>query len=739
MKHLANVSFLLVGVCALQSSAARLRAESDFTQSDASIGPSGEDPKGDGKASGSRPEYSLDRLVVKAGRAKDGSADQGYKVESSNTNGPWGAMKRLDTPYSVSAISSEMIENLGASSPDNLFRVNPLTQVNYPQARAGNVALSIRGFRFSTSTLEDGWRNTTGYGVFLEDKERVEVLTGLSGFLYGPANVGGLVNYVSKRPTAERLNSITIGNYGGSNYYVHGDFGGKIDPEGRLAYRVNLLGQDGDTAVDNQSIKKGLASAAIDWHATSKLLFQVNASHGHNRVEGLPNYWSRAAGVKTPAAPDPERLWTQKWTFSRLDSDKLGLNGAWTVNDILSVRAGYSHIENEREWHAINSTIKSDGTYGEVAKIQAPYRVIDNGFNGFLDAKFSTGSVLHKVTFGFYGNNNDNKYHGDASVDVTLAGSFSMSDPTYVAEPSYSVGAKPWYRKTKSNNRNWVLGDDVQFSEQWSAMVGLNRSNLLAQSYGTTGAAVANSNYDKTKLTPSLALIYKPVAWASFYANYMESMEQGTIVPISGSTTYTNAGTVLDPLKSVQYELGTKANLGGMALTAALFYIDKPNEFDRTNSDSTHTYVQDGREVHKGLELTASGRVVDSLTLTGGLTLFDAKVTKTNDPTLEGKIPMDVARQMVKLYAEYDLPCLHGLTVVGGAYYTGAFQANTANTDKLPAVTTGDLGLRYATTLLAKGLVLRLNSTNVTNKSYWTSNFYTGDPRNITFSAQVKF
>ncbi|WP_419673216.1 hypothetical protein [Aliarcobacter butzleri] len=46
-----------------------------------------------------------------------------------------------------------------------------------------------------------------------EELERMEVLNGLSGFLYGVGYVGGAANYVTKKPTLERLTNVTVGSY----------------------------------------------------------------------------------------------------------------------------------------------------------------------------------------------------------------------------------------------------------------------------------------------------------------------------------------------------------------------------------------------------------------------------------------------------------------------------------------------------------------------------------------------
>ncbi|WP_368794747.1 TonB-dependent receptor, partial [Enterococcus sp. HPCN18] len=84
------------------------------------------------------------------------------------------------------------------------------------------------------------------------------------------------------------------------------------------------------------------------------------------------------------------------------------------------------------------------------------------------------------------------------------------------------------------------------------------------------------------------------------------------------------------------------------------------------------TYVQDGRQVHKGLEFTATGRLARQLSVVGGVTLLDAQVTRNpQTPALVGKTPANVAERLAKVYLEYDLDAVPGLTLTGGVFYTG--------------------------------------------------------------------
>ena len=141
----------------------------------------------------------------------DGSAAAGYRVKDTTGAGPiWGDLPLQDTPYSITVVPSPLIENLQAYSIDDLVKVIPQVTNAVPlQNINGNSMLYLRGFEITQFTNNsgvtyDGMLGGAG-GMFytsLEDKERVEVLSGVNGFLYGTGSVGGNINYVLKRPTA---------------------------------------------------------------------------------------------------------------------------------------------------------------------------------------------------------------------------------------------------------------------------------------------------------------------------------------------------------------------------------------------------------------------------------------------------------------------------------------------------------------------------------------------------------
>ncbi|MCT7644597.1 TonB-dependent receptor [Aliarcobacter butzleri] len=281
--------------------------------------------------------------------------------------------------------------------------------------------------------------------------------------------------------------------------------------------------------------------------------------------------------------------------------------------------------------------------------------------------------------------------------------------------------------------KNVLIGDDIIFNDKWSALVGFNYATVIQTSYNNE---VKSSKYDKSELTPTLSLMYKPFDDLTTYVTYIESLEQGTIV----GDDYSNRGEVLSPYVSKQYEVGAKYSLNdSVLLTGALFRIEKANEYEDNTTTPLPTLSQDGEQIHQGLELTITGKVTDNLTLFGGGTWMDLSVEKHSDKTLEGKKPTNAASKMAKLYAEYNIPFISGLTVTGGAYYTGEKYGNTTNTDKIPSYTLYDAGLRYKTKLDKYPTTFLLNVSNLTGEDYWASSNYLGDPRSVAFSMKMEF
>lgn len=672
--------------------------------------------------------------------AQDGSAAAGYRTENVKNVGALGGMRLQDTPYSISVVSKEMLQNTQTTSTDDVFKRNPFTQLYSPKNAGYASAVAIRGFSSAgnLSIANDGLRYSTGFdsGNFVEEMEQIEILTGLSGFLYGPASPGGLVNYVLKRPTYERYNSVTLGNAGGENYYLHGDFGGPIDDQGVFAYRVNVLTQDGETAIDMQKRRRQMITMALDWNVSDDLLIQFDASHKKSEVRGLNSYWYVNNGADRPDAKDlrNDKLYSQKWAFSDTEQDRIGSRFNWRLDDVFTLRGALGYSEYTEEYTYTGPTVYSSGVYTQPLYAFAPTDSAETSAYLFLDSVFDTGTIGHKVTVGYQGNSVRTKQHED-HIPVgyqwnSVVGTVPIGTSPQVDKPGYSIGNKAQHISSTSSMDSFLIGDTITFNPQWSSVLGLVHSKIDTYAndfvYGT-----GKTRYAKSETSPNVSLIYKPVDWLTTYATYIEGLQSGGTAP--DGVANLPRGTPLSPEVSEQYEIGAKAQLGEALFTLALFNIDKPNYI------TNFAYTPNGRQENYGLEFGVTGKVTRDLTLVGGITLLDPEVKKSNSPEFEGKKPTNVASTLAKLYTEYDVNDLPGFALTGGAYYTGKQYADGANNYSLPSFTTFDAGARYRMPVADNTLTLRANVSNLANKEYWLNSYYLGDPRTLTFSAQLEF
>lgn len=670
------------------------------------------------KVSSRRFDFTPDQRLQKEGTAADG-----YRVSTVSSVGNLGSMKIQDAPYSFFVLPQELIQNVQATSPQSVFDIAPTLNVNLPEASGITERIESRGFKIDSA--EDGMRFLTfNFGpVAIEDKERIEVLNGLGGFLYGSTDPGGMLNYVLKRPTAAPLATITTGYYGGSGY-VHGDFGGPIG-DGRFGYRLNVVDQSGGQPVQDQSIQRSLISGAFDWHVTDKLLLQFDAAHQNYRIDSPTAIWN-LTGLDI-SAPNASRDWTEPFAYTAYNTTSAGTRLKWDISDALSFRAGYKYRYSDTQDVGVqNLAINPNGTYNQFVNKLVNQIAADEAAYGLFDLNVNTGPVKHQITAGVFGNIDHGSVPLDNNPRLSVPG-FDFFNPGLdgAAQQAAALGAAGLLTGLKPNadfirdyNYNAVLGDVVQFNPSLSAIVGANYVTIRTYNYSN---GIPSTSYSQSKVTPSASLIYKPVPAVSTYVTYIEGLEAGGVAGLtSNGLPVTNPGEAA-PTTDRQYEVGVKANIGSALLTVALFDINKASEVYAPNADDTAvTFSNNGREEHKGGEITLTGKVTRDLTLFGGVTAFDAKITQQPAmPQYIGKRPIGVSEFMAKLYAEYQIRPIPGLSINGGFQWYGNAPLNSQNTASTPGYVVANVGARYETRLFRTPTVFRLNVLNVSNNNYW--------------------
>ncbi|WP_418187193.1 TonB-dependent siderophore receptor [Aliarcobacter lanthieri] len=684
----------------------------------------------------------LDEISVSGTNYKNGTADSGYLVEETKGVGIWNDRKLQDTPYSMSIISKDLIENVQAKDMQQIFKMNPTTQESIKASFGDDSSYpNIRGFSINNPII-----NGISYSSFftstpmIYDIERVEIISGATGFLYGGGRVGGAVNYITKKPTTKDLRNVTVGSYGNESYYGHIDLSGQFDDNHTFGYRINGFYQDGELPNESEKEQKNI-SLVFDWKPTDNLYTDIKYSYKDSLEKGASSYFVSWMPNLDRDSIKKNKSYSPDWVQNQIKSNKIENSVRYDINDIFTLRTNtfYEKVKHR----AVNAGIFvgngiNFSEYWNGAKQESK----NYGANLFLDSKFDTGSISHTLTTGYSLSSNKRYAPSDAGIFLTLPNvNYSLNDFKNLSEPNWSdygtIGEQALKLISKTQYNNILIGDDIVFNENWSALVGLNYATIIQTNYND---GVQSSKYDKSELTPTLSLIYKPFENLTTYATYIESLEAGSIV----GSRYANENEILDPYKSKQYEIGAKYSMldERALLTASLFRIEKANSYDDNSTVASlgkPTLTQDGEQIHQGIEIGLTGKVTDNLTLFGGVTFMDLSLEKVTNPALEGKKPTDAATKMAKLFAEYKIPAIDGLYLSAGAYYTGEKYVDRENKDILPSYTAYDAGLRYKTKLYKYPTTFNLTIQNLADKVYWTDNQQLGEPRTVAFSMKMEF
>jgi iron complex outermembrane recepter protein len=619
--------------------------------------------------------------------------------------GPLGERDVMETPFSIGVVSETMINEQQLKSYRDILKFLPSVQYN-----AGRI--QSRGIQGSVvqNSLLDGLNvvSTTDYPA--EQFEQVEVLQGLAGSIFGPATPSGMFNFQSKRPTAETRNSVSLGVSTGTSSQVAADLGGPVGASGRVKYRLNLLDEEGDGYAPNSTRARQLVSLATDFRLTDSTLLETNLSYYHYKVKGLPGAFALATGVKFPDAPDPTtRNLGQSYAGDDNTTQTGSLHLKHAFNDNWHADLGLLRQIADREYTAVTNTLTNNaGRYTTTTSQSTASRFAITSYLASLNGKVSTGNIQHDLTFGYRGFDWDT-YNPVNGGTITL-GTSNLSNPSAFATPNFPDFHNR-YRIAKATQNAFILGDTIEFSPQWSAMLTGSQDYLSSRNFSKTG--VQTSHSDDDGLSGSASLIYKPIAGLMFYGTYADSLQQGDVAP-SGTS---NAGTILSPYRSKQYEIGSKYTFREMNYTLAGFQIKRPFAFTQTDG----SYGEAGEQRNRGIEFSTDGKLTRNLRVFGGVTWLDPRLLKTASASTENKQIVGLSKVVVSLMTVYQLPWMPQAALNFNVYHASQQATDNANSAWVDGYTTYDVGASYRMPLGKTNATFRLQVNNVTNERYWTS------------------
>lgn len=651
----------------------------------------------------------------------------------------------MDVPFTMSSYTSQLIEDQQAESLGDVLLNDASVRQSFGYGNASQIFV-IRGLPLTTDDVSyNGLFGVLPRQMISSDSlERVEVFKGPNAFINGVtptgSGVGGGINLQPKRAedTPTRRFTTDISNNG--RIGEHLDLGQRFGADNQFGVRMNLAQREGDTAIDNENQRTKLFALGLDYRG-DRLRVSTDFGYQKQRINGNRNtVYLGSALTDIPHAPDADHNYSQKWTSTDLE-DTFGMARAeydlsdhWTAY----AAAGAKHTREVGDYSTptlINSAGATTASNMFVAHDE-DNRSAMAGLRGM----FQTGPVSHQVNLGVSGIWTQQRSAYD------LSGTFSnnLYDTVDVPKPAPGkyVGGDindPGI-VGKTINRSVAISDTLGFVDDRVLLTyGLRKQTLKVDGWNYQGNRSAA--YDESITTPVYGIVLKPWENVSVYANRIEGLAQGPTAPASaGGMPVTNAGEVFAPARSKQVEAGIKYDKGTFGASLGVYRIEKPSD-GYTNADGT--YVRQGTQRNRGVELNLYGEPIDGLRLLAGATLMDTALKGTKNGANDGNRAIGVPKFQYNLGADWDVPGLQGVALNARMLRTGGQYANEANTLSIPAWNRFDLGARYSFDVEQRAVTLRANLENVANTRYWASAnggyLSQGEPRLLKVSATVDF
>lgn len=684
------------------------------------------------------------KLVTPERIAVHGRAMQMY-VDKETTIGTKTAINVMELPQSVQVLTEQLIVDQAARNITDLYRsIAGVSEFSYS-------GVTFRGFRDDANVFYDGVRGDpySGFSVpQLFNVQRVEVLKGPASALYGGGEPGGMINYVTKKPTFVESKELTLST--GSEDVIGGslDFTGGLTQN--LAYRFGAYYQQEDSFRNNADsqnaeVAGGLLYEISDDTKLTTTFDIIKQDLGGNRLRGVP---VDDAGNFLVA---PSYNANEKSDFQKMDALVLQaiLDHQFTDNFSVKTQVRYLNNDSDQQYHesrgwatldANKKPIMGDGTIKREYRVQSRANDEISLTNDFVYA-FDALGFEHEFLFGGDYHYVETEYHYKLATSNEGVGNLNIFDLNYGETNPSTYNLKDKNTDGIRANRYGVyVQEHLHFNEQWSLIAGLRFSQFDEYDKAT------GFSFSDNAITPRAGLNYRPIDSTSFYLNYSESFN-----PTSLTNQAENIGDgFLDPETGNQIELGMKNEWldGQFMTTLAVYRIEKQNvaqanPLDTGDDDGIPAMLNFGEVRSEGIEWTLVGDLTDNLTVTANYAYNETEVIKgvTDDSltnTFDSKHFANAPRHQAGIWTRYDINALNSAIAFGMDYVGEQFSLD-GQTVKPHTIFDMSWTTQWDQTQV------RLNLKNIFDKEYAVSGFsernghFPGEPRNITLELSHKF
>ncbi|BAV77820.1 TonB-dependent outermembrane ferrichrome receptor FhuA [Pseudomonas chlororaphis subsp. aurantiaca] len=654
----------------------------------------------------------------------------------------------VEAPRSISVATRQQMEDRNVQNLDDAVRYMPgIVSASYGSDTRYDW-MRVRGFE--PTQFLDGL--PLPRGVYANPKaetwnlDRLALLRGPASSVYGQTPPGGLLDMVSRRPSAESSHAIQL-QYGSDNYrQINFASTGKIDDEGQFLYGLSGVVRDAGTQVDHIDNKRYNIAPSLTWNIDTDtrltLLSQFTRDDTGATSQFMPIQGTK---IKSPLGDvsHHKNLGDPDYEFYDRTYYALGYAFEHRFNDVWQFRQNLRYTKSELSFQQLTVGSYAYSPADAAGNISRTSTNVDEDISQFavdnnFQADFATGDITHTVLIGLDHQRTDTSYlsiYGDG-------GTTNIFNPVYgkpIVRPARSSAYYDYNQKTVQTG---LYVQDQMALDQWRLTLG-GREDWVHQ--GTTYFNKNDvTNTDRSKnFSGNAALSYVFDSGLVPYLSYAESFQPASNASVSPSESY-------KPTEGKQWELGIKYQPPGSntLLSAAVYDLTQKNVLVTSIGAGGESVTNQTGEVKvKGLELEAVSDVTDNLKVIAAYTLAKSEVQKG---IYKGNRLQLMPNQQASLWTDYTWHSgvLDGFGIGAGARYTGNTYGDQANTwlGKANAYTVFDAAVHYDLGRLdssLKGASLKLNATNLFDKDYLStcdgSYCYFGDQRSVVASATYQW
>jgi iron complex outermembrane receptor protein len=738
--------------------------------------------------------FAVSMLTVPAVLAQDtASATNAAGLEEVTVTARRREETLQDVPIAVSAFSAERLLDAGAPDITWLQQTTPNLTLQVARGTNSTLIAFIRG----VGQQDPLWGFEPGVGLYVDDVyiarpqgavldiydiERIEVLRGPQGTLYGRNTIGGAIKYVTRRLGDEaRLDTkLTLGTYGQTDFVASGalPLGETFGVGASMAiYDRDGFGENRTTGSQNHYARDVQAyRVSAEWNPSDALSVRLAADrveddspakHGHRELPGL------GLAVNDPVPSDIYDTYAGLGDENRVMTEGVSLTAAWALNDVVTLKSITAYREGETD-----TLIDFDS--GPSPALDVPARYRDRQATQELQVIYE-GERLQGIA-GLYYLNASAKGAFDTIVGLINT---TIATAGFVDTESYAAFADLSYSFTDRLRASAGLRyteDDKEGGVYRQNFTGL-RSPLFGNDAAVPGLLRSNYVNDRTfdKLTPRASVSFDLLDTLTTYAAYSEGFKSGGF-DMRGDVVLTPDTVDGYDSETVQsYELGLKGSVwsGRATFNVAAFYADYSDQQitrqQPTVTGSIASFVDNaGASTIQGVELEGVVQFTDALSLAYGVGWTDAEfdeyntfqlVTNPTPPPAVISVPVDLADSAVfqntpewngSLTLNYTHDLRAGLGSLLGtltAAYRDSysmFEFENPLIDQTDDYTLIDASIAW--TAANEKLRLQLTGRNLTDEEYKVGGYYFpgatfgnvvnsfyGPPRTFSVSASYRF